>query len=209
MERSPRRPGARRKSACHATRQVFPLCCPSASHPLTTRAGGVPLAAKEPPLRGSAAGQATNWLRCMGAPHQRCPERHVSRTAIRCERRAPETSRFCGRSATCWRKSASVTVTGQPDRARRIDGLVLEVKGDFRHKMRGILEKHGRADNYVEVSPTSNVPGETPAGGDPQHRPPVPTRNWIGAVKIVPMRVSRPSKRASRTSNAKYAMARD
>jgi TraM recognition site of TraD and TraG len=38
------------------------------------------------------------------------------------------------------------------DKDRRIGGLVLEVKGDFCHKVRGILEKHGRADDYVEVS---------------------------------------------------------
>ena len=35
---------------------------------------------------------------------------------------------------------------------RRVSGLVLEVKGDFCHKVRGILEKHGRADDYVEIS---------------------------------------------------------
>ena len=34
----------------------------------------------------------------------------------------------------------------------RIGGLVLEVKGDFCHKVKGILERHGRADDYVEIS---------------------------------------------------------
>jgi hypothetical protein len=43
------------------------------------------------------------------------------------------------------------------DRERRIGGLVLEVKGDFCHKVRGILEKHGRSRDYVEVSLTSDV----------------------------------------------------
>src|SRR5207344_2505148 len=38
------------------------------------------------------------------------------------------------------------------DREKRIGGLVLEVKGDFCHKVKRILEKHGRADDYVEVS---------------------------------------------------------
>jgi len=38
------------------------------------------------------------------------------------------------------------------EKSRRIGGLVLEVKGDFCHKVRGILEKHGRADDYIEVS---------------------------------------------------------
>ena len=38
------------------------------------------------------------------------------------------------------------------DPEKRIGGLVLEVKGDFCHKVKRILEKHGRAEDYVEVS---------------------------------------------------------
>jgi hypothetical protein len=38
------------------------------------------------------------------------------------------------------------------DPEKRIGGLVLEVKGDFCHKVKGILEKHGRGEDYVEVS---------------------------------------------------------
>jgi hypothetical protein len=38
------------------------------------------------------------------------------------------------------------------DLQRRVAGLVLEVKGDFCHKLRGILERHGRREDYVEVS---------------------------------------------------------
>ncbi len=38
------------------------------------------------------------------------------------------------------------------DAERRVSGLVLEVKGDFCHKVRGILEKYCRADDYVEIS---------------------------------------------------------
>lgn len=34
----------------------------------------------------------------------------------------------------------------------RISALVLEVKGDFCHKVKGILERHGRAADYVEIS---------------------------------------------------------
>jgi hypothetical protein len=34
---------------------------------------------------------------------------------------------------------------------RRIGGLVLEVKGDFCHKVRGILEHHNRAEDYIEI----------------------------------------------------------
>src|SRR5207247_4845375 len=40
---------------------------------------------------------------------------------------------------------------------KRIGGLVLEVKGDFCHKVRQILEKHGRVQDYVEVSLDSPV----------------------------------------------------
>ena len=38
------------------------------------------------------------------------------------------------------------------DAEHRISGLVLEVKGDFCSKVRGILEKHGRAEDYIEVA---------------------------------------------------------
>src|SRR6266480_3889721 len=38
------------------------------------------------------------------------------------------------------------------DDAKRMGGLVLEVKGDFCHKVRGILERYQRAGDYIEVS---------------------------------------------------------
>ncbi len=38
------------------------------------------------------------------------------------------------------------------DEAKRIGGLVLEVKGDFCHKVKGILEKYKRVEDYIEVS---------------------------------------------------------
>ena len=38
------------------------------------------------------------------------------------------------------------------DPARKVAGLVLEVKGDFCRQVRDILRRHGRADDYVEVS---------------------------------------------------------
>jgi hypothetical protein len=41
------------------------------------------------------------------------------------------------------------------DLDRRIGGLVLEVKGDFCHRVRQILVRHGRADDYLEISLTS------------------------------------------------------
>jgi len=43
------------------------------------------------------------------------------------------------------------------DRSQRIGGLVLEVKGDFCHKVRRILERQGRADDYIELSLTSEL----------------------------------------------------
>jgi TraM recognition site of TraD and TraG len=41
------------------------------------------------------------------------------------------------------------------DLDRRIGGLVLEVKGDFCHRVRQILVRQGRADDYLEISLTS------------------------------------------------------
>jgi hypothetical protein len=38
------------------------------------------------------------------------------------------------------------------DPERRIGGLVLEVKGDFCHEVRAILQAHGRESDYLEVS---------------------------------------------------------
>jgi hypothetical protein len=38
------------------------------------------------------------------------------------------------------------------DPARKVAGLVLEVKGDFCHRVREILKQHGREADYVEVS---------------------------------------------------------
>ena len=38
------------------------------------------------------------------------------------------------------------------DPDKRIGGLVLEVKGDFCHKVKDILKRHGRESDYVEVN---------------------------------------------------------
>jgi len=38
------------------------------------------------------------------------------------------------------------------DPERRIGGMVLEVKGDFCRKVKQILERHGRSEDYVEIS---------------------------------------------------------
>ena len=37
------------------------------------------------------------------------------------------------------------------DTEKRIGGLVLEVKGDFCHRVKEILARHGRAEDYVEI----------------------------------------------------------
>jgi len=37
------------------------------------------------------------------------------------------------------------------DKEKRIGGLFLEVKGDFCHKVRDILKRHDRAEDYVEI----------------------------------------------------------
>jgi hypothetical protein len=37
------------------------------------------------------------------------------------------------------------------DPERRIGGLLLEVKGDFCHKLRAILDRHGRSADYIEI----------------------------------------------------------
>jgi hypothetical protein len=38
------------------------------------------------------------------------------------------------------------------DPSRRIGGLVLEVKGDFCRKVKQILDRHGRGEDYIEIS---------------------------------------------------------
>ncbi len=38
------------------------------------------------------------------------------------------------------------------EKDHHIGGLVLEVKGDFCHKVKDVLEKHGRRDDYLELS---------------------------------------------------------
>ena len=45
---------------------------------------------------------------------------------------------------------------GGSDRTKHIGGLVLEVKGDFCHKVRGILERHGRHEDYIEINLTDS-----------------------------------------------------
>ena len=38
------------------------------------------------------------------------------------------------------------------DKEKRIGGLILEVKGDFCRKVKGILDRHQRGEDYIEIS---------------------------------------------------------
>ena len=57
-----------------------------------------------------------------------------------------------GKTSACMRPFARQLLGWQAeDERRRIAGLVLEVKGDFCHQVRGILEDAGRGEDYVEL----------------------------------------------------------
>lgn len=58
-----------------------------------------------------------------------------------------------GKTSCCMYPFAEQLIAYKAEsKQERIGGLVLEVKGDFCHKVRGILERHGRASDYVEIS---------------------------------------------------------
>src|ERR1700693_507457 len=54
-----------------------------------------------------------------------------------------------GKTTGCMYPFAEQVFACADEAERRVSGLVLEVKGDFCYKVRGILEKHSRADDYV------------------------------------------------------------
>ena len=56
-----------------------------------------------------------------------------------------------GKTAACMRPFAEQLFSWQAKTDRRASGLVLEVKGDFCHQVRAILEGCGRADDYAEL----------------------------------------------------------
>lgn len=61
-----------------------------------------------------------------------------------------------GKTSGCMYPFAEQLLSYQAqDPNRRMGALVLEVKGDFCHKVRHILDKHGREPDYMEVSLTS------------------------------------------------------
>ncbi len=57
-----------------------------------------------------------------------------------------------GKTSACMRPFADQLLSWQADDpARRAAGLVLEVKGDFCHDIRAVLEQAGRPDDYLEL----------------------------------------------------------
>ncbi len=57
-----------------------------------------------------------------------------------------------GKTSACMYPFAQQILSWQADRpGRRASALVLEVKGDFCHSVRRILEEAGRADDYLEI----------------------------------------------------------
>ncbi len=58
-----------------------------------------------------------------------------------------------GKTSSCMHPFAEqVLAYRSDDPMRRVSGMVLEVKGDFCHKVRRLLKKHDRDGDYVEVS---------------------------------------------------------
>jgi hypothetical protein len=58
-----------------------------------------------------------------------------------------------GKTASCMYPFAEqILAYCAEDPGRRIGGLILEVKGDFCGKVREILGRHGRAEDYIEIS---------------------------------------------------------
>jgi len=58
-----------------------------------------------------------------------------------------------GKSSCCMFPYAEQILSYQADDpGRRIGGIILEVKGDFCRKVKQILDRHGRCEDYVEIS---------------------------------------------------------
>ena len=58
-----------------------------------------------------------------------------------------------GKSSSCMYPYAEQILAYKAhDPSRRIGGIILEVKGDFCRKVKQILDRHGRADDYIEIS---------------------------------------------------------
>ena len=62
-----------------------------------------------------------------------------------------------GKTTCCMRPFAEQLIAFKADEpAKRIGGLVLEVKGDFCHQIREIARQHAREDDYVEIALNSD-----------------------------------------------------
>jgi len=58
-----------------------------------------------------------------------------------------------GKTSGCMYPFADQILAYQaPNKEKRIGGLILEVKGDFCHKVREILARHNRPEDYIEIS---------------------------------------------------------
>jgi hypothetical protein len=58
-----------------------------------------------------------------------------------------------GKTSCCMYPFAEQILAYKADeKDKRIGGLILEVKGDFCHKVQGILDRHDRSEDYIEVS---------------------------------------------------------
>jgi hypothetical protein len=58
-----------------------------------------------------------------------------------------------GKTSCCMYPFAEQILAYKADeKDKRIGGLILEVKGDFCHKVKDILDRHGRSEDYIEVS---------------------------------------------------------
>ena len=63
-----------------------------------------------------------------------------------------------GKTSCCMYPFAEQLIAYQAhDRGKRIGGLVLEVKGDFCHKVRGILQRHRREERLRRSQPRFGV----------------------------------------------------
>ena len=122
----------------------------------------------QPRVKRGGKGQLPAWPASPGdpAPSVVVGELHHPTVAHEIERPSwlviPETGLYTGvlivgavgsgKTSACMYPFAQQLLSWQADRpARRASALVLEVKGDFCHSVRRILEKAGRGNDYVEI----------------------------------------------------------
>ncbi len=72
-----------------------------------------------------------------------------------------------GKTSCCMQPFAEQILGFQAsDPEKRIGGLVLEVKGDFCHRIKSILERHGRGEDFIEVNLTDSPFRYNPLAND-------------------------------------------